>query len=153
MMKLVRSPDLPEAAGYAASEKRYSVVLRAEVSADDLDTKVWVRVINISAGGLMVVAPMGTELSGHVTLYIRHLGRIAGRIAWAKNNCFGVKFDEAVDPEAMMSERAMRARVSADESRAFVQNSASVFVGRDAEDEVLPFVAMMQANTINRAAA
>ncbi len=152
-MKLVRSPDAPEAVGYAATEKRYSVVLRAEVSTDGSEEHVWVRVINISAGGLMIVAPMGTDLSGPVKLSIRHLGQLSGQIVWAKDNCFGVKFDEAIDPEAMMSERAKRASASAGESRAFVQNSAAVFAGHDEDEDVLPFVAMMRANTANRAAA
>lgn len=153
MMKLVRSPDAPEAVGYAATEKRYSVVLRAEVAMDGSDTSVWVRVINISAGGLMIVAPMDAALSGPVKLTIRHIGQLAGQIVWTKDNCFGVKFDEAIDPEAMMSERAKRASADAGESRAFVQSSAAVFAGHEDDEDVLPFVALMRANTVNRAAA
>lgn len=153
MMKLVRSPDAPEAVGYAATEKRYSVVLRAEVAMDGSDAPVWVRVINISAGGLMIVAPMDAALSGHVRLTIRHIGDLAGEIVWTKDNCYGVKFDEAIDPVVVMSERAKRASASAGESRDFVKNSAAVFAGRDDDEDVLPFVAMMRANTGARAAA
>lgn len=152
-MKLVRSPEAPEALGYATAEKRYSVVLRAEVIMDGSDEHVWVRVINISAGGLMIVAPMDAALSGKVVLSIRHLGRLAGQIVWSKDNCFGVKFDEAVDPEALMSERAKRANASADESRTLVENSARLFSEQNSDEEVMPFVAMMRSNAINRAAA
>lgn len=152
-MKLVRSPEAPEALGYATAEKRYSVVLRAEVIMDGFDEHVWVRVINISAGGLMIVAPIEATLSGKVTLSIRHLGRLTGQVVWAKDNCFGVKFDEAIDPEALMSERAKRANASADESRTFVKNSARLFSEQDHDDEVLPFVAMMRSNAVNRTAA
>lgn len=151
-MKLVRSPDAPDAAGYATAEKRYSVVLRAEVATGEAAPRIWVRVINISAGGLMIVAPTETVLSGRVTLSIRHIGQLAGQIVWAKDNCFGVKFDEAIDPEAVMSERARRANADAGESRALVRNSAGVFAGDD-QDDVLPFVAMMRSNILARAAA
>lgn len=153
MMKLVRSPDAPEAVGFATAEKRYSVVLRAEVFTEGAAEPVWVRVINISAGGLMIVAPVDVVLSGKVALTIRHIGELTGQIAWTKDNCFGVKFDAAIDPEALMSERAKRASASADESRAFVDNAARFFARDGAEDEVLPFVAMMRANSGNRAAA
>jgi hypothetical protein len=153
MMKLVRSPEAPEAVGYATAEKRYSVVLRAEVETDGSDEHVWVRVINISAGGLMIVAPPEAVLAGKLTLTIRHIGRLSGHIAWTKDNCFGVKFDEAIDPEALMSERAKRAGASADESQEFVKNTARLFVRTESEDEVLPFVAMMRAKSANRPAA
>lgn len=152
-MKLVRSPEAPEALGYATAEKRYSVVLRAEVVMEGADEHVWVRVINISAGGLMIVAPVEAALSGKVTLSIRHLGRLVGQVVWAKDNCFGVRFDAAVDPEALMAERARRANASADESRALVESSARLFSEHDDDEDVLPFVAMMRSNAVNRAAA
>jgi hypothetical protein len=143
-MKLVRSPDLPEAAAYGATEKRYSVVLRAELTGEDVDTPVSVRIVNISAGGLMAVVPPGPKLGGHVTIAIRHLGRFVGRIVWARDGRIGMKFDGAIDPEKLMADRAKRAAASARSAARFVEESSCFFSEQDSDD-ALPFVTMMQS--------
>jgi hypothetical protein len=144
MMKLVRSPDMPEAADYTANEKRYSVVLRAELDGDDIDAPVSVRIVNISAGGLMAVVPPGRRLDGQVTMTIRHLGRFAGRIVWARDGRIGMKFDAAIDPEKLMTDRAKRAAASARSAARFVEESSCFFSEQDSND-ALPFVTMMQS--------
>lgn len=144
-MKLVRSPDVPEAANYAATEKRYSVVLRAELTGEDIGAPVSVRIVNISAGGLMAVVPPGPKLDGHVTMTIRHLGRFVGRIVWARDGRIGVKFDDAIDPEKLMADRAKRAAASARAAARFVEQSSCFFSEQDNRDDALPFVTMMQS--------
>lgn len=143
-MKLVRSPDLPEAAAYGASEKRYSVVLRAELTGEDLDAPVSVRIVNISAGGLMAVVPPGPRLAGNVTMTVRHLGRFVGRIVWARDGRIGMKFDDAIDPEKLMADRAKRVAASSRAAARFVEQSSCYFSEQDSED-ALPFVTMMKA--------
>lgn len=143
-MKLVRSPDLPEAAAYAVTEKRYSVVLRAELTGEDIDAPVSVRIVNISAGGLMAVVPPGPALEGYVTMTIRHLGRFAGRIVWARDGRIGMKFDDAIDPEKLMAERARRTSASSRAAARFVEQS-SCFFSEQGSDDALPFVTMMQS--------
>jgi hypothetical protein len=136
---------LPEASSYSATEKRYSVVLRAELEADGGAKAVSVRVVNISAGGLMAVVPSGTDISGQVTIAIHHLDTLAGTIVWARDGRVGVKFDEAVDPERLMADRAQRAMASARTTGHFVKKSSRIFDELDSDDDVLPFVAMMRS--------
>ncbi len=144
-MKLVRSPDTPEAADYAATEKRYSVVLRAELDGDDIRTPVAVRIVNISTGGFMAVVPPGPKLGGHITVTIRHLGTYAGQIVWARDGRIGVKFDDAIDPEKLMADRARRAAASARAAARFVEDSSCFFSEQGGDNEALPFVTMIQA--------
>jgi|GEM_PF-1784071 len=143
MMKLVRSLDLPEAGGYAATEKRYSVVLRADVVSTDFAAPVLVRVVNISAGGLMAVVPPEPKLDGRVTITIHDLGCFGGQIVWARDGRIGVQFDAAIDPERLIAERATRAAASARAAARFVERRAGLFDEQDGEETILPFVAMM----------
>ncbi len=147
MMKLLRSPDLPEAVGYAETEKRYSVVLRADVVVADFPTPVLVRVVNISAGGLMAVVPPEPTLGGRVTITIHQSGCLVGQIVWARDGRIGVQFDEAIDPERLIAERAGCAAASARATALFVERSGCVFDEQDGEGAILPFVAMMQSRS------
>ena len=144
-MKLVRSPDLPEASSYSTAEKRYSVVLRAELVPDDGKRAIGVRVVNISTGGLMAVVPSGTEIAGHITIAIHHLDPLVGTIVWARDGRIGVKFDEAIDPEQLMAKRAQHAMASARTTGNFVKKSSRIFDEQEGDDDVLPFVAMMRS--------
>jgi len=116
MSLLVRSPDDAHAHRYTTSELRYSVMLRARMEGDDLPEPVWIRVMNISSGGLMAQLPKGFEAFGAIVVTIGTLP-IAGDIVWLRDNRIGVKFDDLIDPLALLETRTDR-ETSAAASRA-----------------------------------
>ena len=108
-MQLVRAPEFADSENFETSERRYAVVLSAVILAEGLERPVSIRVCNISAGGLMAVVPPHVRLGGTVAVVIRHAGRLFGRIVWAEKGRIGVRFDQDIDPVALLADRAERA--------------------------------------------
>lgn len=120
-MQLVRAPELAQSEQFETSERRYAVVLNAQVVADSLPDPVLIRICNISAGGLMAVVPSHVALGGYVAVMIRHVGRLFGRIVWAKMDKIGIKFDEEIDPVTLLADRAERAAAPSLMANKFVE--------------------------------
>ncbi len=108
-MQLVRAPEFAESEKFETAERRYAVVLSAQITPESEDTPISVRVCNISAGGLMAIVPPHVALRGQVSIMIRHVGKLIGRIVWAQKDRIGVRFDAEIDPVALLAERAERA--------------------------------------------
>ena len=108
-MQLVRAPEFAESEKFETAERRYAVVLSAHITPESEDTPISVRVCNISAGGLMAIVPPHVALRGQVSIMIRHVGKLIGRIVWAQKDRIGVRFDAEIDPVALLAERAERA--------------------------------------------
>lgn len=58
-----------------------------------------VRVRNLSAGGLMADADAEVAIGDRITVELRNIGQVEGRIAWVRGARFGVTFDTPVDPK------------------------------------------------------
>ncbi len=58
-----------------------------------------VRVRNLSAGGLMADADADVAIDDRITIALRNIGQVEGRIAWVRGQRFGVMFDAPVDPK------------------------------------------------------
>lgn len=58
-----------------------------------------VRVRNLSAGGLMADADAEVAIDDRITIDIRNIGQVEGRVAWVRGQRFGVTFDVAIDPK------------------------------------------------------
>lgn len=58
-----------------------------------------VRVRNLSAGGLMADADADVAIDDRITIELRNIGQVEGRIAWVRGQRFGVTFDAPVDPK------------------------------------------------------
>ena len=108
-MQLVRAPEFAESEKFETAERRYAVVLSAQITPESEDTPISVRVCNISAGGLMAIVPPHVALRGQVSIMIRHVGKLIGRIVWAQKDRIGVRFDAEIVPVALLAERAERA--------------------------------------------
>jgi hypothetical protein len=120
-MQLVRAPELPQSEEFETSERRYAVVLNAQIVADSLPDPVSIRICNISAGGLMAVVPSGVALGGYVAVVIRHVGKLLGRIVWARKDRIGIKFIDEIDPVALLADRAERAAAPSLMANKFVE--------------------------------
>lgn len=58
-----------------------------------------VRVRNLSAGGLMAEADVQVAIDDRITVELRNVGRVEGKIAWVRGTRFGVTFDAPIDPK------------------------------------------------------
>lgn len=58
-----------------------------------------VRVRNLSAGGLMAEADAEVAIDDRITVELRNIGQVEGKVAWVRAPRFGVMFDVTVDPK------------------------------------------------------
>ncbi len=79
---------------------RESTFLTATLRFADRDDEIVARVRNISSGGIMVDCPLGSTIGEVVTVEIKNLGRVAGKVAWSVPPRLGISFDHEVDPKA-----------------------------------------------------
>lgn len=79
--------------------QRDSLMLMAHMTLDGESSPREVRVRNISEGGLMAEVPVVAEIGSPVTLELRGIGPISGRIAWCTLGRVGVAFDRQIDPK------------------------------------------------------
>ena len=77
---------------------RDSLLLSAQLAVAG-EPPVTVRVRNLSAGGLMAEHADSVLPGTPVTVTVRGLGELTGRIAWAVEGRIGIAFDRSVDPK------------------------------------------------------
>ena len=58
-----------------------------------------VRVRNLSAGGMMAEADAQPVIGDQITVELRNIGEVGGRVAWVRAPRFGVTFDAPIDPK------------------------------------------------------
>lgn len=79
---------------------RDSLFLFAEVAFDGQPGKMRVKVRNLSAGGMMVDSgELAVSRGDRLTVNLRNVGQVKGRVAWAQGSRFGVAFDTQIDPK------------------------------------------------------
>ena len=91
------SPELADSDSGRA-RKRDSLFLTAQLTLPGRDTVHNVRVRNLSEGGLMAEYDRVVEPGTPVTLEMRGLGELAGRVAWCTRGRLGIAFDQQIDP-------------------------------------------------------
>ena len=79
---------------------RESIFLSAVVFFASGKEPLTVRVRNISGGGMMIDCALGGVIGEEVTVDIKSIGRLKGRIAWAVAPRLGIAFDHEIDPKA-----------------------------------------------------
>lgn len=91
---------------------RDSLYLRADLKFDDEPRIREVRVRNLSVGGMMAeldrVVPSGTPVS----VTVRGIGEVAGRVAWCAEGRAGISFDVQIDPKKARKPIGKRASTS-----------------------------------------
>lgn len=58
-----------------------------------------VRVRNLSAGGMMAEADADVAIGDRISVVLRNIGEVEGRVAWVRAPRFGVTFEAAIDPK------------------------------------------------------
>jgi len=113
MSKIVRSPDQPDAGSFQTSELRYSVMVKGRLFNNDFPDGLTLRILNISEGGILAVIPYGVRVYSEVTVELRNLPPVTGRIAWCRKDRIGVAFDERIDLERFFGRQTSAAPESA----------------------------------------
>jgi hypothetical protein len=100
-MDSLSRPLVPTDDVSAASQRargRDSLFLTARLTLPGLREPREVRVRNLSEGGLMVEWERPLADGTAVTLILRGIGEVTGKVAWCAEGRIGVAFDEPIDP-------------------------------------------------------
>lgn len=63
------------------------------------------RIRSLSAGGVAAEASLAAEVGDEVQIEFNSLRRVQGRVVWVRPEAVGIKFDEAVDLAALLSNK------------------------------------------------
>ncbi len=78
---------------------RASLFLSANIAIPGLTSPVTVRVRNLSEGGMMIDGHVKLIRDMPVTIGLRGIGEIEGRVAWTEAGRAGVEFAVEIDPK------------------------------------------------------
>lgn len=87
-----------DAGGSQRSQPRDSLFLLAQLRFDGEELTREVRVRNLSEGGLMVDCDRVEEVGTPVTLDLRGIGAVGGKVAWCTEGRVGIALDRQIDP-------------------------------------------------------
>jgi hypothetical protein len=83
-------------------EKRHSfrdsLLMSARCRIDENGSEITVKLRNISAQGVMAEGIGAPAKGSKVSLELRNLGWIEGRVAWVQDQRFGILFAQEIDP-------------------------------------------------------
>lgn len=88
-----------DAGGSQRSRARDSLFLMAQLRFVGEPTVRDVRVRNLSEGGLMVDCAMVKEPGTPVSLEVRGIGEVSGKVAWCTEGRIGIALDRQIDPK------------------------------------------------------
>jgi hypothetical protein len=80
------------------NDSRDSLFLMADMRIGERGVARQVRVRNLSAGGLMAEFPEGLDQGTPLSVDVRGIGWVDGRVAWSAAGRIGVAFDREIDP-------------------------------------------------------
>lgn len=79
---------------------RDSLFMQGVLQAEGLQP-ITIRVRNLSAGGMMADFSGNLPKGAPLTVELRNLGQISGRVAWVADAQIGISFDTMIDPQAV----------------------------------------------------
>lgn len=92
----IASTDIP---GGKRQRARDTLLLTAHLRVDNEKTLRDVRVRNLSEGGLMIELDKAVDVGTPVTLDLRGIGEVTGKVAWYTTGRAGVALDSPIDPK------------------------------------------------------
>ena len=84
--------------GPARSGPRDSLFLLTNLTCSEGTPLGRARVRNLSATGLMADCERPVPSGADILLELRGVGRVSGRVVWAKDGKIGIAFDHEIDP-------------------------------------------------------
>ncbi|WP_375290866.1 PilZ domain-containing protein [Qipengyuania sp.] len=85
------------------NNSRDSLLLVADIHADELEEPRRVKVRNLSSGGMMADAGFTMRPGTAVGIALRNVGIVPGTVAWCRGTRFGIEFAHEIDPRAVRS--------------------------------------------------
>lgn len=86
---------------------RDSLLLVADIVAEGTMSALRYTVRNLSPGGMMAQGPDMLPAGARVTVTLRNIGAVQGRVAWAEEGRYGIAFDQEIDPQAVRAPVAL----------------------------------------------
>jgi len=80
-------------------DPRDSMLLQSTMRIGDDGEAKPLRIRNLSAGGLMGEGGPALSIGQQVSVELRNIGHVTGRIAWTESTRFGIAFDAPIDPQ------------------------------------------------------
>lgn len=77
------------------------IVAEGEVSASRFTVR------NLSPGGMMAQGGGALSAGARVSVTLRNIGAVLGKVAWAENGRYGIAFDNEIDPQAVRAPVAL----------------------------------------------
>jgi hypothetical protein len=93
------SSKADDAGGSQRSRSRDSLFLMAQLRFNGETTVREVRVRNLSEGGLMVDCTNVKDTGTPVSLDLRGIGEVEGKVAWCTEGRIGIALDRKIDPK------------------------------------------------------
>lgn len=86
---------------------RDSLLLVADIVAEGTTSAQRYTVRNLSPGGMMAQGEDTLPTGARVSVTLRNIGAVQGRVAWAENGRYGIAFDREIDPHAVRAPVAL----------------------------------------------
>ena len=105
---MTRPDDVSNGADFEGGKRRRprdSLVLTAQIRLDNETVLREVRVRNLSAGGLMIELDQVADVGTPVTITLRGIGEVQGKVAWCTEGRIGIALDPLIDPEKVTKPR------------------------------------------------
>lgn len=90
-----------------AHPDRYRLLLVADIVAEGNASAARYTVRNLSPGGMMAQGEGTLPAGSRVSVTLRNVGTIQGKVAWAENGRYGIAFDSEIDPQAVRAPVAL----------------------------------------------
>lgn len=86
---------------------RDSLLLVADIVPEGEASSARFTVRNLSPGGMMAQGDRELALGARVSVTLRNIGAVQGKVAWAENGRYGIAFDHEIDPQAVRAPVAL----------------------------------------------
>lgn len=87
--------------------ERDSLLLVADIVAEGAVSAARFTVRNLSPGGMMAQGSDSLPEGARVSVTLRNIGAVLGKVAWAENGRYGISFDSEIDPQAVRAPVAL----------------------------------------------
>lgn len=86
---------------------RDSLLLVADIVAEGAISALRFTVRNLSPGGMMAQGSASLPAGARVSVTLRNIGAVQGRVVWAEEGRYGIAFDQEIDPHAVRAPVAL----------------------------------------------
>lgn len=91
---------------------RDSLLLVADIVAEGEVSAARHTVRNLSPGGMMAQGSIPLADGARVSVTLRNIGTVQGKVAWVENGRYGISFDQEIDPQAVRAPVALASFLS-----------------------------------------